>query len=194
MTTREAAARLGCAERTVVLWVAQGKLKGKREGKAWEISAESVERRAEKRPHAAAPPPAPPAEADRPRAAKPAADRVYSYRNVPVLKGLAELCTGVHKALRAVDGVSSAAVAPVLEASMLAVQLGAAGYHAFVAGDKVRLYSRAREHAAMTAAGLWVLADLCDGRAEGLRILAASCEQAASALGGLMRKVSSHGA
>lgn len=111
----------------------------------------------------------------------------WTFRSVNVLRELTTLAGRVCGALQALTDVAPA----VLDAARLnavdAASYGAAGYHAWVNTDKLRLYARARESAAMTAASLWVIADAARGKAEGLRAIAHEFEQLSPALGGLMR-------
>jgi len=42
LTVRQAAAALSCSERTVLNYLTQGKLKGRKQGKRWVVEAETV--------------------------------------------------------------------------------------------------------------------------------------------------------
>jgi len=204
VTTREAAEQLGIAERTVLLWLGQGRLHGRREGKSWRIDAASVDAMAARtghaetrRPHVPAAPAASPpgaSEEQRARTARPdRARRDYSFRDLSALATLADLAALVQKArCSAGDAAPGAAWAAALDAAIAAAQFGAAGYHAWAAPDKLRLYAQARERAAMAACGLWIVADSSEGRAEGLRLVATQLERTASTLGGLMRRAGRH--
>jgi len=71
-----------------------------------------------------------------------------------------------------------------------AVCQGAAGYHAWAESEKLRHYGRARENLAMTAASLWVFAELSPRQSDARRLLAHSYEEIAPGLGGLARRAS----
>jgi excisionase family DNA binding protein len=114
--------------------------------------------------------------------------REWTYRQIEVLRDLSTLAARLTVAVKPAAHEHPEAVAALLESAYEAARQGAAGFHAWADADKTRLYARAREHLAMTASMLWVLADLTRGHTEGLRLLATEYEQRAPALGGLMRR------
>ena len=186
LTTREAAALLGCAERTVLVRIQRGELKAERRGKAWHVDAASVQARLPAQAPEALGQELRPAKRD--AATGDGTRRAFSYRNLNLLRALGDQATQVVRATTGLEDVPPEVRSAAVQAALQAAQLGAAGCHAFSPADKTRLYSRAREAAAMVAATLWVVADLAAGHAEGLRILAASYERSASSLGALMRR------
>lgn len=203
-STREAAALLGVVERSIVLYLSRGELTGFRRGRSWRVSLASLHRhphfgsapeapalpprKTTPTPEPAAPTPPPPlAEPLPPKRAR----REWTYRNLRVLVELTDLASQVARALDDLPPPARPFVGPALDSAAEAVRHGAAGFHAFVARDKIRLYARAREHVAMTAASLWIVADLTADRADGLRRLARTYEQAAPGLGALMRSAGS---
>jgi excisionase family DNA binding protein len=202
LSTREAAEMLGIVERTVLLHLARGELKGHRTGRRWRVSRASVEAHPNFRASSPTPtrrsrvddaptaPTSPRAELSialppkRPR-------REWTFRNLRVLTDLTTLAARIATALAGLTQVPSVVTELALRSGLEAARHGAAGFHAFIKQEKVRLYSRAREHAAMAAASLWIVADLAHDRAEGLRLMAREYEEMAPGLGALMRTSSS---
>jgi len=209
MTTREAAQALGCAERTILLWIQRGTLVARRDGKAWAVDAASVRARAGdaifakdtgsstvlrsaqdamKATPRSVRDDGKPGDGDAAPAEFAEPHRIFSFRNMILLRKLADLAVQVVRGVASVDGLAPEARRAAIEPALACAQIGCAGYHAFAPAEKSRHYGKAREEAAAAAAALWIVADLATGHAEGLRILAASYERAASALGGLLRK------
>ncbi len=204
-STREAAELLGIVERTVLLYIARGELQGRRTGRRWHVTRASVE----KHPHFGTSADSPPLRPSRspasvpPRPQRPLPNatasefaaplpakrprREWSFRNLRVLTELATLASRTTTALADLPTVPPRVIDLALVSAMEAARHGAAGFHAFVAKDKARLYARAREFVAMTAASLWIVADLSADRAEGLRLVAREYEALAPSLGALMR-------
>lgn len=198
---------LGVVERTVLLHLQHGELQGERRGRRWRITRESVEKHPNYRGEAprtdVVPPlprrnPKPATEAPAARTTEPEAPltapfdpkrprREWTYHKLEVLHELAALATRTAHALRDLDAVPAAVVDMTLRAAMDAARHGAAGFHAFAKADKMRLYARAREHLAMTAASLDITADLAEGRGEGLRAMSREYESLAPRLGALLR-------
>ncbi len=181
ISSRQAALCLGVVERTVGLLIARNELRARREGRRWLIERASVE--AHPRARSATPAML---GAGVLRAEPEVPVRARSYRAIQALVALADLAVQV---LRATEDSSIAAdVIRVLRAAALdAAGLGAAGFHAYVPTDKARLYGAAREKVAVTAATLWIAADLAAERAEGLRELARAYESVAPSLGALLK-------
>jgi hypothetical protein len=210
ISVREAAQQLGCAERTVLLHLQKGILSGKKEGKAWLVSLASMRHKQPAR--TVLPLPQEPAaeasgaanSAEMPHfsatntastSAMPQKKRQHaSFMDLSVLRILAELAVRTGTALSSLSNLPAPFIEGALRAALASAQCGAAGYHAFLAGDKLRLYAQAREQASMSAAALLILAESANGQAEGLRPLAAAFEDAAGGIGGLMRKVTQHAA
>lgn len=212
VSSRDAATMLGVVERTVLLHLQQGLLRGTRHGRRWLVFVDSIQlhpnfvRRSlpalamAQRPAAAAPqqpiiptdaPPAAPAPiahaplhesvpAKRPR-------REWGFMDLTALRSLTELATRVARALSDAQELPPIIREGALTAALDAARDGAAGYHAWTAVDKTRLYARAREHLAMASVSLRVAANLCDPPRDGLRTLAVDLEQLAPSLGALAR-------
>ena len=218
VSSRDAASMLGVVERTVLLHLQQGLLKGSRHGRRWLVFVDSIQlhpnfvRRslpalamasAGPPPHTFPSAPAPPPTAAADVAAAPPSPvvhaplhesvpakrprRDWSFMDLTALRALTELATRVAQALSGAQELPPTVREGALGAALDAARHGAAGYHAWTAVDKTRLYARAREHLAMAAVSLRVAADLCDPPRDGLRVLALELEQLAPALGALAR-------
>lgn len=155
-------------------------------------------------PEASAPPAAPPPTRGRRRAAiqgtpPPEATpdgqlpprsprREWTFHMLDVLGALVALASRAHRALATVTTAPPKVLELAAVSAAESARYGAAGFHAFVRADKARLYGRCREHLAMTAATLDIVADLAEGRAEGLRALAREFERCSPRIGALTRK------
>lgn len=205
MTVRQAAESLGCSERTVLNYLRQGKLKGKKQGKRWVVEADTVaELVGDAEPEPTLEELSEPfgkevsvpkseevvsetSESDEPELAG-LDGKKWSYRHLaafntlfPVVRDALSLLIDKSEALP--EPISSRAI----DSGLGCLQRLGAGYHAYRHRDKVARYQEAREAVMSFSVALYLAGHLSRGEAEGLKRYSAKVERAGARLSGLIR-------